>query len=73
MGIAGMSYAIKEKGLVVGVSHHAKETLPVLLGVSPGDLSMVRAILTVSTMANILPISMQRVSDFTSFVYGELT
>jgi amino acid permease len=40
-----------------------KDTLPVLLGVSPGDLGMERAILTVSTMAIILPISMQRVSD----------
>jgi hypothetical protein len=68
-----MPYAIKKTGLVAGVPRHAKETLSVLLGVSPGDLSMVRAILTVSTMANIIPISMQRVSDFTSFVYGELT
>ncbi len=39
-----------------------KDTLPVLLGMSPGDLSMERAILTVSTVAIILPISMQRVS-----------
>jgi hypothetical protein len=39
-----------------------KDTLPVLLGVSPGDIGMERAILTVSTMAVILPISMQRVS-----------
>jgi hypothetical protein len=34
----------------------------VLLGESPGDLGIERAILTVSTMAIILPISMQRVS-----------
>ena len=39
-----------------------KDTLPVLLGVQPGDVGMERAILTVSTMAIILPISMQRVS-----------
>ncbi|KAL7532832.1 hypothetical protein ACHAXR_005742 [Thalassiosira sp. AJA248-18] len=37
-----------------------KDTLPVLLGVEKGDLGMERAILTVSTMAIILPISMQR-------------
>ncbi len=41
-----------------------KDTLPVLLGVSPGDVGMERAVLTISTMAIILPISMQRVSDF---------
>ena len=39
-----------------------KDTLPVLLGVPPGDLGMERIILTVSTMVIILPISMQRVS-----------
>ncbi len=50
-----------------------KDTLPVLMGVSPGDVGMERAILTISTMAIILPISMQRVSDVKSFVYGEPT
>lgn len=42
-----------------------KDTLPVLLGVETGptgNKGMERAILTVSTMAVILPISMQRVS-----------
>ena len=39
-----------------------KDTLPVLLGVEKGDVGMERAILTISTMAIILPISMQRVS-----------
>ena len=39
-----------------------KDTLPVLLGVQSGDVGMERAILVVSTMAIILPISMQRVS-----------
>lgn len=37
-----------------------KDTLPVLLGVQKGNVGMERAILTVSTMAIILPISMQR-------------
>jgi len=37
-----------------------KDTLPVLLGTDKGDVGMERAILTVSTMAIILPISMQR-------------
>lgn len=37
-----------------------KDTLPVLLGVSSEDVGMARAILVVSTMAIILPISMQR-------------
>lgn len=37
-----------------------KDTLPVLLGVQKGNLGMERAILVVSTMAIILPISMQR-------------
>mmetsp|Transcript_28520 Transcript_28520/g.60187 ORF Transcript_28520/g.60187 Transcript_28520/m.60187 type:complete len:638 (+) Transcript_28520:364-2277(+) len=37
-----------------------KDTLPVLLGVAKDDVGMQRAILTVSTMAIILPISMQR-------------
>mmetsp|Transcript_2421 Transcript_2421/g.4566 ORF Transcript_2421/g.4566 Transcript_2421/m.4566 type:complete len:635 (-) Transcript_2421:689-2593(-) len=37
-----------------------KDTLPVLLGVDSGDVGMQRAILTVSTLAVILPISMQR-------------
>jgi len=37
-----------------------KDTLPVLLGVEKGNVGMERAILTVSTMAIILPISMQR-------------
>ena len=45
-----------------------KDTLPVLLGVSPGDIGMERAILTVSTMAVILPISMQRVSDIRRYL-----
>jgi len=40
-----------------------KDTLPVLLGVQNGDVGMERAILVVSTMAIILPISMQRVSS----------
>lgn len=39
-----------------------KDTLPVLLGAERGDLGMERAILTISTMTIILPISMQRVS-----------
>ena len=39
-----------------------KDTLPVLLGVGKDDPGMERAILTVSTMLVILPISMQRVS-----------
>ena len=39
-----------------------KDTLPVLCGVSKDDVGMERAILTVSTLAIILPISMQRVS-----------
>ena len=39
-----------------------KDTLPILLGVEQGDVGMERAILVVSTMAVILPISMQRVS-----------
>ena len=39
-----------------------KDTLPILLGVENGDVGMERSILTVSTMAVILPISMQRVS-----------
>ena len=39
-----------------------KDTLPILLGVQQGDLGMERSILVVSTMAIILPISMQRVS-----------
>ncbi len=39
-----------------------KDTLPVLLGVDSGDVGMQRAILTVSTLAVILPISMQRAS-----------
>lgn len=37
-----------------------KDTLPILLGTEKGDVGMERAILTVSTMAIILPISMQR-------------
>eukprot|EP00578_Thalassiosira_sp_NH16_P032247 CAMPEP_0181080310 /NCGR_PEP_ID=MMETSP1071-20121207/2498_1 /TAXON_ID=35127 /ORGANISM="Thalassiosira sp., Strain NH16" /LENGTH=646 /DNA_ID=CAMNT_0023161777 /DNA_START=227 /DNA_END=2167 /DNA_ORIENTATION=+ len=37
-----------------------KDTLPVLLGTERGDVGMERAVLTVSTMAIILPISMQR-------------
>mmetsp|Transcript_40458 Transcript_40458/g.84656 ORF Transcript_40458/g.84656 Transcript_40458/m.84656 type:complete len:632 (+) Transcript_40458:79-1974(+) len=37
-----------------------KDTLPVLLGVEKGNVGMERAILTISTMAIILPISMQR-------------
>jgi len=37
-----------------------KDTLPILLGVERGDVGMERAILVVSTMAIILPISMQR-------------
>ena len=41
-----------------------KDTLPVLLGADRGDVGMERAILTVSTMAIILPISMQRVSTY---------
>lgn len=39
-----------------------KDTLPILLGVERGNVGMERAILVVSTMAVILPISMQRVS-----------
>lgn len=39
-----------------------KDTLPILLGVQQGDVGMERSILIVSTMAIILPISMQRVS-----------
>ena len=41
-----------------------KDTLPVLLGVGKDDPGMERAILTVSTMLVILPISMQRVSSY---------
>jgi len=37
-----------------------KDTLPVLLGVANDDYGMKRAILTISSMAVILPISMQR-------------
>lgn len=40
-----------------------KDTLPVLLGVDRGNAPMERAILLISTMVIILPISMQRVSQ----------
>lgn len=46
-----------------------KDTLPVLLGTEKGDVGMERAILTVSTMAIILPISMQRVSCIMHLIY----
>ena len=50
-----------------------KDTLPVLCGVSKDDVGMERAILTVSTMAIILPISMQRVSASGSVSFDMLT